>query len=107
MMPFVEYIPLNYNVSNLEETLIWIKENPTKVKEIVATGRLFHERYLSFEKMEEFLYELVYRLAEDRTYMGIYDSNLTNPNAASKSMSKSQVDFSYCGPNRNAIPFSR
>ena len=78
MRPFVEYIPLNYNISNLEETLIWIKENPTKVKEIASNGRLFYERYLSFEKMEEFIYELVYRLAEDRIYKGIYDSILTN-----------------------------
>jgi len=78
MRPFVDYIPLNYNISNLEETLIWIKENPTKVKEIASNGRLFYERYLSFEKMEEFIYELVYRLAEDRIYKGIYDSILTN-----------------------------
>jgi len=41
------------------------------VKEIADNGRLFYEKYLSYEMMEEFIYELLYRLSEARIYKGI------------------------------------
>ena len=71
MTPNIDYIPLKGDLSDLNETLHWVKENPRKVRQIAANGRLFYERYLSYENVEEFVYELVYRLAEARMYKGI------------------------------------
>jgi hypothetical protein len=53
MKPYVDYIPLEGNLSNLNKTLHWVQENPQKVREIASSGRLFYECYLSFERMEE------------------------------------------------------
>uniref|UniRef100_A0A7S4ATT9 Glycosyl transferase CAP10 domain-containing protein n=1 Tax=Pseudo-nitzschia australis TaxID=44445 RepID=A0A7S4ATT9_9STRA len=72
MTPYVNYIPLAMDLSNLSEILHWVRDNPQKVREIAINGRLFFERYLSYEKIEEFLYELVYRLSEAKIYKGIH-----------------------------------
>jgi len=64
MTPRVEYIPLRRDLSNLNETLLWVRDNPTSVREIAERGRLFYEKYLSYDMMEEFMYELLFRLAK-------------------------------------------
>lgn len=64
MTPYVDYIPLAMDLSDLSEILHWIQKNPQKVEEIAANGRSFFDRYLSNEKAEEFFYELVYCMAE-------------------------------------------
>lgn len=71
MRPGVHYIPLKADLSDLDKVLRWVRDNPHRVRRIAANGRLFYERYLSYERVEEFLYELVYRLAEARIYEGI------------------------------------
>ena len=68
MRPGFDYIPLNADMSNLNETLHWVRDNPDRVQQIAANGRLFYQHYLSYEAVEEFLYEMVYRLAEARIY---------------------------------------
>jgi len=72
LTPFVDYIPLDRELSNLTEILHWVRYNPKKVKDVARNGRLFYERYLSYEKMEEYFYELVYRLTEAKIYNGIH-----------------------------------
>jgi hypothetical protein len=63
MQPYVHYIPLARDLSDLNKTLHWVRNNPEKVKTIAKTGQDFYEKYLSFDRTEEFLYELIYRLA--------------------------------------------
>jgi len=62
MVPFVHYIPLDQKLSNLNETLYWVRENPSKVFEIAVNGKAFHEKYLSYERMADFYHELLFRL---------------------------------------------
>jgi len=62
MIPFVHYIPLAQDLSNLNETLHWVRGNPSKVFEIAMNGKAFHEKYLSYEKMAQFYHELMFRL---------------------------------------------
>jgi hypothetical protein len=63
MTPWEHFIPLDYKLNTLNETMRWIHENPEKVREISLKGRQFYLDYLSFERTEEFLYEFLYRLA--------------------------------------------
>ena len=62
MKPYEHYIPLHQNISNLNETLHWIQDNPKKVHEIAKNGKRFHDKYLAHERIEEFYYELIFRL---------------------------------------------
>jgi hypothetical protein len=60
--PYVHYIPLRQNLSNLNETLHWIKFNPKKVQEIANNGKKFFDEYLAPDRIELFYYELIFRL---------------------------------------------
>lgn len=62
MIPFVHYIPLEQDLSNLNETLHWVRDNPSKVFEVAMNGKAFHEKYLSYERMAQIYHELLFRL---------------------------------------------
>lgn len=64
MTPYVHYIPLQQDLSDLKEIMLWIRENPDKVKAIAEKGKEFYYEYLSFPNNEEHWYELVWRLSE-------------------------------------------
>ena len=57
------YIPLQNDLSNLEEILMWIRTHPDDVHEIAQRGRQFYEKYLSFQRNYEHFYELSFRMA--------------------------------------------
>lgn len=63
MIPWKHYIPLDHELTNLSQTMVWIRQNPQKVYKIAMEGRQFYEQYLSFQRSYEHIYELVYRLA--------------------------------------------
>lgn len=62
LVPYVHYIPLDQNLSNLNETLYWVRDNPSKVFDIANNGKLFYDMYLSKDQMADFYYELIFRL---------------------------------------------
>jgi hypothetical protein len=68
MEPWVHYIPLSRDLSDLNSTLHWVKDHPEKVKGIAKRGQMFYNDYLSFEACEEHVYEFVYRLSLYRHY---------------------------------------
>ncbi len=62
MTPFVHYIPLSRDLHDLGPRLQWIVENPSKVHDIAMAGQAFYQKYLSHDAMDEFYYELIFRL---------------------------------------------
>ena len=62
MVPFVHYIPLEQDLSNLNEILHWVRDNPSKVYDIAMNGKAFHDKYLSYDRMTDFYHELLFRL---------------------------------------------
>ncbi|GFH49786.1 hypothetical protein CTEN210_06262 [Chaetoceros tenuissimus] len=62
MKPYVNFIPIKQDLSDLKETLEWVRDNPQKVLEIAKKGKEFYDEYLSYEAMGEFYYELILRL---------------------------------------------
>lgn len=63
MTPFEHYIPLQKDLGDLDERMKWIQSHPNQVRDIAEKGHTFYNDYLSFERNEEHIYELVYRLA--------------------------------------------
>jgi Glycosyl transferase family 90 len=61
--PWVHYIPLQNDLSDLKETLTWIRSHPGEVHMIAQQGRQFYEKYLSFQRNYEHFYELSFRMA--------------------------------------------
>mmetsp|Transcript_1362 Transcript_1362/g.3022 ORF Transcript_1362/g.3022 Transcript_1362/m.3022 type:complete len:563 (+) Transcript_1362:146-1834(+) len=61
--PYVHYIPLQQDFSDLYNVTTWVRDNPSKVKEIAENGKRFYEEYLSFLKNEEHWYEFIYKLS--------------------------------------------
>jgi hypothetical protein len=68
LTPYENFIPLASDLSNLNETLYWILNHPDEVERIALNGRVFWDKYLSFSKNDEHIYELVYRLSEKMHY---------------------------------------
>eukprot|EP00545_Synedropsis_sp_CCMP1620_P013728 CAMPEP_0119003642 /NCGR_PEP_ID=MMETSP1176-20130426/683_1 /TAXON_ID=265551 /ORGANISM="Synedropsis recta cf, Strain CCMP1620" /LENGTH=332 /DNA_ID=CAMNT_0006955259 /DNA_START=316 /DNA_END=1314 /DNA_ORIENTATION=+ len=64
LTPWVHYIPLARDLSDLRERLMWVSENPDEVKMIGENGFEFYTQHLTFEHNHEHIYELVYRLSE-------------------------------------------
>ena len=62
MVPFVHYIPLAQDLSNLSHTLQWVRDHPTQVREVARNGRLFYDEFLSYDRMGDFFHELLFRL---------------------------------------------
>mmetsp|Transcript_7262 Transcript_7262/g.15968 ORF Transcript_7262/g.15968 Transcript_7262/m.15968 type:complete len:426 (+) Transcript_7262:99-1376(+) len=63
MEPFYHYVPLSQDLSNLTETLQWVRSNPDQVRKIALNGQEFFSKYLTYQHMESFYYELIFRLA--------------------------------------------
>jgi hypothetical protein len=47
LVPFVHYIPVNEDLSDLLERVAWCKENDEKCRQIVGNARAFYDQYLS------------------------------------------------------------
>jgi hypothetical protein len=75
LTPFVNFIPLARDMSNLRERLMWILDHPKEVREIGENGRIFWEEYLTYVHNDEHIYEFVYRLSESLKY----HDNLVGP----------------------------
>jgi len=80
MKPFEHYIPLSEDLSDLDERMHWVAEHPEDVHQIARNGRKFYERYLSFEKNEEHIAELAYRMALlTKEWEAASSANITRP----------------------------
>ena len=63
MDPFVHYIPLKEDLSDLKEVMEWVRDNPAEVKKIAEQGNKFYWDYLSFEQTNKHWLELLWRLS--------------------------------------------
>ena len=66
MEPFFHYVPLAQDLSNLTHTLQWVQSNPDRVRQIALNGQEFFSNYLTYQHMESFYYELLFRMAHRR-----------------------------------------
>jgi Glycosyl transferase family 90 len=64
MTPWVHYIPLKEDLSDLKTIMEWVRDNQNKVKSIAENGKKFYEEWLSFPQTNEHWHELLWRLSE-------------------------------------------
>lgn len=76
MKPYVHYIPVKNDMSDLMESLVWVKEHPVEVKEIAERGYDFWKFYLTFDRHEDHFYELLYRLSELQHWRNVVGQEL-------------------------------
>lgn len=76
--PFVHYVPIHANMSNVEEMVQWAESNPKKVKEIAYRGKifmydmLFHEDAMKDE--EDILRGIIKKYDENYSWRNKYDN---------------------------------
>jgi hypothetical protein len=58
-IPWVHYVPVNMDLSDLKEKLEWAKNNDDKLKEIAENGRQFSLRMHNMEAFKCYIYHLL------------------------------------------------
>ena len=59
LLPFVDYIPINYNLSDLPAKIAWVHQHPQIAKEIMTHGKYMSKQYLSQREMQCYTYRLM------------------------------------------------
>jgi hypothetical protein len=62
IVPYVHYIPVNYDLSNLIEQIEWVKNNDEKAKIIAENAYNFSEKYFSIEYQRKYLRESIEKI---------------------------------------------
>jgi hypothetical protein len=59
LKPYIHYIPIKYDLSDLEEQIIWCKLNDQECKQITNNAFKFYQTYFNKKKiLEHFAYIL-------------------------------------------------
>ncbi|CAB9505690.1 KDEL motif-containing protein 1 [Seminavis robusta] len=59
LKPYVDYIPVNYNLTDLLEKIAWVEAHPKAAEQIMQHGRFTSEKYLSKTEMKCYVYRLM------------------------------------------------
>lgn len=51
LKPYVHYIPIKYDLSNLEEIILWCRSNDSKCKQIVKNAKDLYDEYFTKDKL--------------------------------------------------------
>jgi len=66
LTPYVHYVPVEYNLSNLTEQIQWCISHQTECAEIAANARQFYDTFLSKDGILDYWQTLLYRLTESQ-----------------------------------------
>lgn len=61
LIPYIHYIPINYDLSNLIEQIEWVNNNDDKSKEIANNALIFAETYFSCENQQKHIKDSIYK----------------------------------------------
>jgi len=64
LKPWIHFIPLKEDLSDLYPRMIWIRENPGVVERIALQGRAFYEEFLTWNSHEMLVHEVIFRISE-------------------------------------------
>ena len=64
LIPYVHYVPVKSDLSDIYEQIKWCKDNDDKCSEIVNNARLFYETYLNKESILTYLQNLLFALKD-------------------------------------------
>ena len=75
LVPYIHYVPINEDCSNLIEQIKWCKENDNKCEIIAKNAKNFYDKYLQKEGILDYFQKL---LVDIKKEIGIYFYNETN-----------------------------
>ena len=52
--PYVHYVPIKYDLSNLEEKILWCRDNDHKCKQIVKNAKDLYNEYFTKDKLMKY-----------------------------------------------------
>lgn len=88
IQPYVHYVPVANDLSNLLEMIGWCRDNDTKCTEIARNAKAFYDRYCGRNAILDYLQKLLFEIS---TYTGEYaylkefslDERLISPSSSS------------------------
>lgn len=95
LKPYVHYVPVLEDLSDLITQIIWCKEHDTECKKIAKNGLLFYEKYLSkngiFNYLETNL-KIIYKNKNLKNLLDIHFNKINNIN---------KINIKYKGNKKN------
>lgn len=64
LKPNVHYVSIKSDMSDLEEKIIWARNNPQQVMDIIRNANEFADRYLNQGSVEAYVYKLLLKYSE-------------------------------------------
>ena len=69
LVPYVHYIPLKQDMSDLVKILDWIRTHDTDVEQIAKNGAVFFDAYLTHKSANVFVRDLFERVADMEEFL--------------------------------------
>lgn len=63
LKPYVHYVPIKYDLSDLEEIILWCRNNDNKCKKIVNNAKDLYDEYFTKDKLMYYTSELLNTIA--------------------------------------------
>ena len=99
LIPYVHYVPVKADLSDIISQIQWCKDNDAKCKEIAKAALKFHNEYLKEKGILDFLQKTFVAL---KSQMGNYLYNFTSPLDSQIKFEKSHNTLYY--PEREYTP---
>lgn len=75
LKPYVHYVPIKNDLSDIEEKIIWCKNNDNKCEIIAKNAKDFYNKYLSKKSILDYLENLLYKV---KIFNGYYMYNYSS-----------------------------
>jgi hypothetical protein len=76
LKPFIHYVPVSNDLSDIYDKIRWCKNNDEKCKEIVSNAKKFYEMYLQKDGVLDYMQKL---LCDIKKQIGVYYYNEISP----------------------------
>ncbi len=90
LKPYVHYIPIKRDMSDLVEKIIWCQKNDLKCKEIATNAVKFYNKYLQKEGIFDYFQKILINLKKQT---GVYRYNDVSISEIQKDLEKEQLNL--------------
>lgn len=87
--PYVHYVPVKADLSDLIEIIDWCREHDAECEQITKNARKFFDEYLNYDSLLDFYQKT---LVEMKKYNGVYIYNATTPLDAQIAQEKQEME---------------
>lgn len=87
--PYVHYVPVKGDLSDLIEIIDWCREHDAECEQITKNAREFFEKYLNYDSILDFYQKT---LVDLKKYIGVYVYNTSTPLDSQISQEKQEME---------------